>query len=55
VRDQLLRCHREEVGELDPVNADSDRVQEHRAADAFVLAHAISEAIQPQPVAPQLN
>jgi hypothetical protein len=27
------------LGEIDPLDADSDRVEEHRAADAVVLAH----------------
>ena len=37
--DELLGCQGEEVGELDPLDVDSDRVEEHRAADAVVLAH----------------
>jgi hypothetical protein len=39
VRDQLLGGEGEEVGELDPLNVKSDRVEEHSAADAIVLSH----------------
>ena len=36
--DQLLGGQREEVGQLDPVDVDPDRVQQHRAGDPLVLA-----------------
>ena len=39
IGDELLGGEGEEVGKLDSLDVDPDRVEEHRAADALVLTH----------------